>query len=208
MFKNDQDTWDYTNPNLSSQGTVYPTSALTFLSALTATVGKIIGWDWGILQPQQQIRCFIPLCWELGIRLYRPTSTPHVVYVFLTLWGRIKKPYLCDLAKASSECCPSDISQASFSSKVRHMSVMWGASGFLGKHHVGGLSVNGLLVHILWSTWNYDWKPFDFSRWSEIQGKNGGELDFVRCKCIELKKNWIRIGDIAQNGKSFCCSSE
>lgn len=110
------------------------------------------------------------------------------MYVFLTLWGQSKKPYLCDLAKVSSECCPSDISQASFSSKARHMSVMWGASGFLGKHHVGGLSVNGLLVHILWSTWNYDWKPFDFSRWNEIQEKNGVELDFVRCKCIEFKK--------------------
>lgn len=40
VFKNDQDTWDYTNPNLSGQGTVskHP-SFLTLLSTLTATVG-------------------------------------------------------------------------------------------------------------------------------------------------------------------------
>lgn len=62
VFKNDQDTWDYTNPNLSSQGTVYPTSALTFLSALTATVGEINGWDWGILEPQQVSAVSPPLC--------------------------------------------------------------------------------------------------------------------------------------------------
>lgn len=53
MFKNDQDTWDYTNPNLSSQGTVNSTSDLTFLSALTATVGEIRGWDGDVLELQQ-----------------------------------------------------------------------------------------------------------------------------------------------------------
>uniref|UniRef100_A0A9J7YZR1 Heterogeneous nuclear ribonucleoprotein L2 n=1 Tax=Cyprinus carpio carpio TaxID=630221 RepID=A0A9J7YZR1_CYPCA len=49
VFKNDQDTWDYTNPNLSSQGTVNSTSDLTFLSALTATVGEIRGFTSPVL---------------------------------------------------------------------------------------------------------------------------------------------------------------